>query len=209
MIDASLVELVGFDDMSDDCCQISGIGRSTHLVEYHLQGVVTSREVLHRLHEILTPLRVEPCCANDDVLAACSLDALFSGELGLAIYAERIGFPVFLARNVLVALEHIVCAHMNQGSIHFLHRLSQVACCRIVEQVGEVEIALRLIHIGIGSTVNNNLDIIFLHLFADSVEVSNIQFLIAFSHIGEDKFVIAVFGANLHFMAELTISACN
>ena len=209
MIDASLVELVGLNDVRDDSSQVAGIGRSTHLVEYHLQGVVTCREVLHRLHEILTPLRVEPCCADDDVLAASSLDALFSCELGFAIYAERIGFPVFLARDVLVALKHIVCTYMNQSSIHFLHRLSQVACCRIVEQVGEVEVALRLIHVGIGSTVNNNLDIIFLHLFADSVEVSNIQFLIAFSHIGEDKLVIAVFGANLHFMAELTISACN
>ena len=133
VIDAGLVKLVGLDDVRDDSSKVTGISRSTHLIEYHLQGVVASRETLHGLHEILSPLRVEPSSANNDMLAARSLDTLFTRQFGLTIYTKRIGFPILLTRNILIALEHIVGTNMNEGTIYFLHCLSQIASRSIIK----------------------------------------------------------------------------
>ena len=131
----------------------------------------------------------------DGTLIHVSTDYVFQGDKNIP-------------RDILIALEHIVGRYMNQSTIYLLHCLSQVTCSGIVQQISQIEISLCLIYIGISSAVNNYLNIVFLHLFADCVKVSDIQFLIAFSNISEDKLVITLFGANLHFMAQLTISAC-
>ena len=99
MIDASLVKLVGLDDVRDDSSQVAGIGRSTNLVKNNLQSIVASSQTLHGLYKVLSPLRVKPSCTDDDMLTARSLNTLFSSQLGLAIYAERIGFPVSPGRR--------------------------------------------------------------------------------------------------------------
>ena len=142
------------------------------------------------------------------MLAAGSFNTLLTCKFRFTIHTQWIRFPIFTARDILIALEHIVGRYMNQSTIYLLHCLSQVTCSSIVQQISQIEISLCLIYIGISSAVNNYLNIVFFHLFADCVKVSDIQFLIAFSNISEDKLVITLFGANLHFMAQLTISAC-
>lgn len=91
---------------------------------------------------------------------------------------------------------------MNQSTIYLLHSLCQISRSSIVEQISQIVICFSLIYVGISSAVNNYLNIILPHLFSDSVKISDIQFFIAFSHIGEDKLVIA-------FWAQICISCPN
>ena len=125
------------------------------------------------------------------MVAARSLYSLFACQFGLAVYAERVCSPVFLAWSVAVALEYVVGTDVYQCSADFLHGSCKIAGSRVVYQIGCVVVALRFVYIGICSTVYDYVHIVLLHHVADVLEISDVEFFVAVGYVGEDIVVIA------------------
>ena len=177
--------------MGNNVGKVACKGRSAHLVEHHFQRIVCCGKALHGLHKVLSPLRVEPCCSYDDTVTSRSGNCCLACKFRFAVDAERISRPVFLAWRVAVALENIVGTYMYQRTACFLHCCSQIACSRVVYQIGCVVVAFGFVYVGVCSTVNDYVHIVILHHIAYILDICNVKFLVAVCHVGEYIVVVA------------------
>ena len=94
---------------------------------------------------------------------------------------------------------------MHQHPIHTLHCFRQIADCVGIDSQGNVFLTLGTVHIGIGSTVDNQGDSVRIDKSVDSLGRGDIQL----GDIGEEPLVVRRRRKQTHVRAQLSISPCD
>ena len=222
MIDAGVFALVVgrlylVYDSEDGVGQVESIGRSSALVEHYLQLWLCGSEVEHCLAEVLAKLRVEPCGADDDILATACHDFLFAVKLGCTIYACRSSLLLGSARYIVWFLaKDVVGGNLHEQSACLLHCQGKVLwsigiqflckCCQLL-------VVFAGIHIGPCRTVDDGVYVVLAHHLAYGVHVCNVEVsgFHAFHlvHVGEEIVVCGVLAHDSHLVAELSVGSCH
>ena len=97
------------ENVEDGSRKVIGVCWGAHLVEHYLQLWLACCEGKHRLHEILAELAVEPCGAQDKMVAPYSLYILLAMEFAESIDACGCSFLILGTRCIVgVAAKHII-----------------------------------------------------------------------------------------------------
>ena len=158
----------------------------------------------------MSELGIEPRRADDDIMSAHSLYLLLSVKFRKTIDTRRSALLILTARSIVrVAAKDVVGRDMHQQSAYFLHSLGEVLRCRGVEGLDDVAGGLGLVDIRPRGTVDDAFHVVLGHHPADSVQVGDVEFLIAVADIRKDVFILTVLGDNLHLVAQLSVGSCN
>ena len=205
MVNTLLVELIGIYDMHNSICQITSICRCANLIEHHLELIFGGSQRTHGLDEVLAKGGIEPGRAYDDVLTPYPLDALLASQLRDPIDSQRIGLPCFLTRRTFVSFENIVGRDVDQGCISLFGSCGKHFHSGIIQQIGCIIVIFCLIYIGIGRTVNNDVDVLPLDHFLHCLQIGDIQTLHIPYYICKHIMVSALRAHQSHFIAKLSV----
>ena len=76
---------------------------------------------------------------------------------------------------MISAIEHVIGRNLNHPTATLLYCRSQIAWCIRIQQTTEFLIVFCLINSGIGSTVHDTINMVFIHKSIDGSSVGNIQ----------------------------------
>ena len=151
-----------FNDIKYCRCQVKGISRCTCLVVHDLERRLARCQCKHGLDEIPPEFAVKPRCTDDDVAAAAPADHFLALKLGQSIDSCRRCRRILIQRCVIdYSAEDIICRYMDQKSALFTDSYSKIFRRFCIEEPAGINICFSLVHIGIGSTVYNDVYIIF------------------------------------------------
>ena len=159
----------------DDHCQITRIGRRTHLVEDHPQFWFLLTQSYHGLHEVVAEGRIEPRRTDDHRTLAELRNTQFASQFRRTIDAIRTRRVRLHIRGMLRAVEHIVCRDLDEPSSALVDSSGEIGRCQRVQRRTEFFVVLRLIHSRIGGTVHDTVNLIVSHKLFHSSLVRDIQ----------------------------------
>ena len=192
-------------------CQVEGVGGGADLVEDYLELGFGGGEAEHCLAEVLAEFAVEPGGADNHVVAAGLLDFLLPVEFGEAIDSGG-GAPLVFAAGGVVGFpaEDVVGGDVHQQAADLFHCDGKVLGGGGVERLhkGVFLGSLGPIDVGPGGTVDGGVDVVLLDVLPYGIEVGDVELFIAVTDVGEEVFVGAAAGYELHFVSELTIGSC-
>ncbi len=102
------------DQGEDRKRQVSGVGRSAHLVEDHAQRLALRGQTQHRLQKVVPVLRIEPRRAQDQVAASRGLHGLFARQLRTTVGPQRRGRRILPVGRMGRAVEDVVRRDVDQ-----------------------------------------------------------------------------------------------
>ena len=196
-------ELLALDHREDPQREVPGIGRSSDLVEDHVQRLPFGRQPQHRFQKIVPECRIEPCRAQDQVTASRCLDGLFPGELRASIDAQRRGRGLLGVGCVGCSVEDVVGRNVDQRGSRGGCRRREVCRGEAVQAVGRRLVLLGALHIGVGRAVDDRFGAGLLRGPEDGPGVGDVEF----RHVGEDVIVGRYGAQTLHFAAQLSVGA--
>ena len=162
----------------DRFSEITSVSRGPGLVEDDLELRLSSRQVEHRLQEVLSELGVQPGCAENQVIDTRLLDILLSVQFGQTVNAGRGPLLVLLARGIVrIGAKDVVRGDMYEQAADFLHGNGQILRSLSIQQLNKL-IFLGIfcaIHIRPRSAVDDSLHVTLLHHLADGLQIGNVQ----------------------------------
>lgn len=219
MVDAGLVvsRLIAFgciviEHGLDGYSQIVGVGRRAGLIEHHAQLWFGGGQVEHGLDKVPAILGIKPGGTDNDVFAARLLDMAFTFQFGLAVNACRGAFLVLAARGVIgITTKHIVGGDLDQQTVDGLHGLGQDFRGIGIELAAQGHIAFGLVHIGIGRTVDDTLNVLFRYHAADGFGIGDVEdgglHALGSNHVRKDIMMVGLSADQTHFVAKLSVGA--
>ena len=146
------------DQGEDRKRQVSGVGRSAHLVEDHAQRLALRGQTQHRLQKVVPVLRIEPRRAQDQVTASRGLHGLFARQLRTPVGPQRRGRRILPVGRMGRAVEDVVRRDVEQRRARRLGRRREVARSLVVQQLRRRFVFLGPLHVGVGRAVYDNVD---------------------------------------------------
>ncbi len=186
------------DGRENSRCQRIGAGGAPHLVEHHAQLLALAAEAKHGLDKIVPIRRIQPCGAENNRLRAVLQQELLALPLGAAVRRPRTRLVLLGIRHASVARKDIVGADVDDPCA----RRGQVLDRQRIDEASSRLVLLRLIHIGIGCAIDNQVDSVGTHVRMHRRAIGNVQLRHVREKIGMRR-VRA--GQVLHAMAQLTI----
>ena len=117
MVDSLPVQLPIRYDLVDECRQVSGISRRTHLVEDHFQAVLLGGQVHHRLDEVFAVRGIQPGGPEYQIPAAGGQYGRLARQLGAAVCSCGGCGGIFAVRDVAAAVKYIVSGDVNKRCV--------------------------------------------------------------------------------------------
>ena len=163
------------DQGEDRKRQVSGVGRSAHLVEDHAQRLALRGQTQHRLQKVVPVLRIEPRRAQDQVTASRGLHGLFARQLRTPVGPQRRGRHILPVGRMGRAVEDVVRRDVDQRRTRFFGRSCEVCRGLVVEQVGPCLVLLGTLHVRVGRAVDDHVDTLFLDRLKHRPGVGDVQ----------------------------------
>ena len=200
----------------DGFCKVQCIGGRTCLVEDHIDLRLLSGKLQHGAAEVLSIFAIKPCRTYDKMVYTRIANSLFSAQFRMSIHSRGSSL-LFLGAWCIVGLqsEDIIGTDVHQKSAHLTHGLCQDGRSQGIDTLGsssQDRVCLACIHVGPGSTVDNDFHLSAVDNALHCCPVGDVQQygIQSFCRHGVGKYILmaAIQCCPSHFSAQLSIGAC-
>ena len=131
--------------------------RIAELVGHHTHLALLAGKIEHGADEIAVERAVHPRGAQDDVTGVRRRHRALAVRLGAAVGVDRSDRVAFDVRIALGAVEHVVGRQVDHRDAKRIRARCEQARCSGVDELGELVLRLRLVHIGVGGGADDDI----------------------------------------------------
>ena len=163
-------------DRKDRGGEIGGGGGRAALVDDDFHFGAAAGELEHGLGEILAIGTVEPCGAEDEVLAVDAANGLLAAEFRCAVHAGGCALLIFATRSVVgLGAEHIVGGDVHQPRIGRVRGECEIFDGKVVDEVATLGIIFGGVDVGVGGAVDDAVDGVVVHEAKNGFAVGDVE----------------------------------